>query len=325
MRKIPAVILILALVIPLLLATLTLFSVSTWVLKRSFYHELLGDPRLYDALLTEARARRDRPWGGLDWEAPRAFAGVPGEALTKALAETVDGGYLRDQALRAVDAVFDVLDGVEPQAEFKLDLRPLKARLRGEARDRFARTLAESLPVCTSGQDPLVTGSGLLRCRPTGMSTERAFERILAAMPTALDRLPDSYPFAPETVNLFTDLSAYSWAGSLGTARLVLAASILGLVAAGFWVGAAFLGGRDRREVMAFLGWSLLVPAALTLASGLAVRFVFLGRWFMIPALADVARTVLNSLSRGFLVAGGIAAGLALALIAGARASEPTR
>jgi hypothetical protein len=339
MRKIPAVILIIAVVIPLLLSTLIFFSVSGWVLKRSFYRELLGDERLYAALLAEARARKDRSWQVEEWGELPELQGVPAEALAKALAETLSAGYLRDQALELVDQFFAAAEGRVPRADLTLDLAPLKARLRGQARERFARALGEALPVCTSGKDPLIPRSGLLRCRPSGMSVERAAQLISEALPAALDRLPDRYPLLAEPAPFFLQTEARLWTGFLGTARLIWAGLILAAVAAALWVGAAFLGGRDRREVTAFLGWSLFAPALLMLLIGLAIRFAVPGSWLMYApwfwagmeprataelaaALAEAMRTVLHTMSRGFLISGAVSIGLALGLVAWSRSIE---
>lgn len=330
MRKLPALLLIIAVVIPLLLAALALFSVSPWVAKRSFYHQLLGDERLYEALLSDARFHKDEPWPVGDWTGLPGLQEVPAEALAKALADTVSGGYLRDQALRLVDGTFDAMEGSGSEAPPTLDLEPLKARLKGPDRARFTRSLAEALPVCTSGQDP-VAPSGMLRCRPTGMSTQRAVQLLSAALPAAVDRLPDSWPFYGEGDWPLAAPAARFWAGSFGTARWVWAAVVVALVAAGFWVGAAFIGGRNRREVFAFLGWPLLFTALLTLLCGLALRLTFVGRrlLYSCPALSvslsGVLRPALDTVSNGFLITGAVAAGLALGLLAASRVSERAR
>jgi len=329
MRKVLAVILILVLVMPLLFAALTLFAVNSWVLKRSFYRELLAEERLYAALLADARRHMDRPWETGDWVGPGALEGVPTETLAKALAQTVSAAYLRNQAVAAVDALFDALEGRVSATELALDLRPLKASLRGGSRQAFARALAEALPACRTGQDPLEPGSRLLACRPVGMPLERATQLIFAALPGALDRVPDRYPLTPEPHFL-------GWAGPVAGARLAWAAVILGLIAAAFWLGAAFLGGRNRADVTAFLGWSLLAPALLTLAVGLGVRFAFLGEWLLrapprqlwasrelAAALAEALRPVLQTVSRGFLITGAITLGLSLGLIAWWRSIRP--
>ena len=339
MRKIPALILIIAAVIPLLLATLFFFSVASWVLQPSFYRELLGDERLYSALLAEARARKGERWH-VDVELPE-LRGVPAEALSKALAETLSAGYLRDQALALVEQFFAAAKGPAGELELSVDLAPVKALLRGQGRERFARALAEALPACASGQDSRGAPAGLLRCRPPGMEADAAARLIASALPGALDRLPDRYPLTSHPLQLFPEPEARFWAGFLVTARLVWAGLILAAVAAAFWIGAAFLGGRDSREVLAFLGWSLFVPALLVLLTGLAIRFVLPGRsllhlplfwtWTLAPqasgelaaALAETLGTALHTVARGFLVSGAVSIGLALGLIAWTRSLEP--
>jgi hypothetical protein len=309
MRKLLAALLILALVIPLSFSALTLFSVSGWALKRSFYQEHLGQEKLYTALLAEARARKDRPWDVGDWTPLPGLEGLPAEALAKALAQTVSAGYLRGQSLQAVDSFFDAVEDRAARAELAVDLRPLKRDLGGPSRQAFADALAEALPDCRTGQDPLAASSRLLACRPSGMQVKRASQLIHAALPAALARVPDRHPLSG-VVHL------PAWLGPVGTASLVWAAVVLALIAAAFWVGTAFVGGRNRGEVKTILGWSLLPSALLTLAVGLTVRFAFLGRWLLSAALADALRPALHAASRGFLIAGAVALGLSLSLIA---------
>ena len=333
LRRLLAVLLILVLVLPLLYSALTLFSISGWVLKRSFYREMLGEQKLYAALLAEARANQDRAWEVGDWDPLPGLDGPPPEALAKALAQAVSAGYLRQQAVQALEAFFDVLEGAGNRAGLALDLRPLKRELGAGSRQLFADALAEALPPCRTGQDPLHPQSRLPACRPSGMSVERASQLVYSALPAALQRVPDRYPLPEKALTA-------AWVGPLDAARLGWAAVLLALVAAAFWIGAAFLGGRNRSEVTAFLGWSLLPPALLTLAAGLAVRFAFLGRW-LLPlrlrvlgdepwssrelafALADALRAPLQTVSRGFLITGAVALGLSLGLIAWWRTIRP--
>ncbi len=52
-RKIIAVCLLIVLVWPLLFGSLTLLSINSWVLDRNFYVNLLDDPRLYEAMVSQ--------------------------------------------------------------------------------------------------------------------------------------------------------------------------------------------------------------------------------------------------------------------------------
>jgi hypothetical protein len=328
MRKLLAAALLLVLVLPLLYAALTLFSTTGWLLRRSFYRELAGEEKLYAALLAEARANKDLIWDTGGWVPPPGLEGPPAEALAKALTQTVSPGYLRQQTVQALEAFFDLLDGTGSPEQFSLDLRPLKRELGAGSRRPFADALAQALPPCRTGQDPLHPQSGLPVCRPSGMSVQRAAELVFSALPAALRRMPDRYALQIEG-------EIALWLRPLNAARLGWAAVILGLLAAASWIGAAFLWGRNRAEVTAFLGWSLLPPALLTLAAGLAVRFAFLGRWLLALrdenwaspalglALADALRVPLEAVSRGFLIAGAVSLGLSLGLIAWWRTIRP--
>jgi len=326
LRKLLAAALLLVLVLPLLYSALTLFSISDWLLRRSFYRELAGQEKLFAVLLAEARANQDRVWDTGDWVPPPGLEGPPAEAVAKALARTVSPEYLRQQAVQALEAFF-------ASERIALDLRPLKRELGAGSRRLFADALAQALPPCRTGQDPLHPQSGLPACRPSGMSIQRAAELVFSALPAALRRMPDRYELQLEP-------QIALWLGPLSAARLGWAAVILGLLAAASWIGAAFLWGRNRAEVTAFLGLSLLPPALLTLAAGLAVRFAFLGRWLLplrswflpgenwaspelVLALADALRVPLGAVSRGFLIAGAISLGLSLGLIAWWRTIRP--
>jgi hypothetical protein len=326
LRKLLAAALLLVLVLPLLYSALTLFSTSGWLLRRSFYRELAGQEKLYAVLLAEARANKDRTWDTGNWVPPAGLEGPPAEALAKALAQTVSAGYLRQQAVQALEAFFD-------SEQLALDLRPLKRELGAASGRAFAEALAQALPPCRTGQDPLHSQSGLPACRPSGMSVQRASQLVFSALPAVLRRMPDRYALQVEAQAAF-------WVRPLAAARLGWAAVLLGLLAAASWIGAAFLWGRNRAEVTAFLGWSLLPPALLTLATGLAVRLAFLGRWLLplrswflpdeswaspelVLALADALRAPLQAVSRGFLIAGAVSLGLSLGLIAWWRTIRP--
>src|SRR4030065_18527 len=131
LRKLLAAALLLVLVLPLLYSALTLFSISGWLPKPSFYRELAGQEKLYAVLLAEARANQDRAWDMGKWVPPPGLEGPPAEALAKALARTVSPEYLRQQAVQALEAFF-------ASERIALDLRPLKRELGAGSRPLFA-------------------------------------------------------------------------------------------------------------------------------------------------------------------------------------------
>jgi len=337
MRKAIAVILVILLVTPLVLGTLSLFSVSTWVLDRDFYLDLVSDERLYEALLEEAERRE--PFLG-ELSAVQDLDQVPADALLRALREVVTPAYLRSQAVKLVNDSFDALEGRAAYLRLSLDLAPLKQQLLGPDGRRFAEALASSLPVCTSTQQPVAPGGVLYRCRPAVQSVEAAAEMLHSRLPEFLAGLPDLYPLEPEEVPLYYGPEEEFWFGFFGTGRLIWFSVILAIIAGGFWVGAAFVGGSNRREVVQWLGWPLVAPALLMLLSGLSMRAANLWRWMpremqrvvggepwytreVSEAFVSVFLKAVNAVSRGFLISGGVTIGIAVGLIVWASSIPP--
>jgi len=326
MRQAIAVIMIILLVFPLIFATLMSFSVSTWAMDRGFYLQLLSDERIYEAIL------RDDSWDDEQIFEVTELEGIPSDALAKALREVVTPNYLRSQAVALVEETFDAIEGRASTLELSVDISPLKDRLRSDGGDRFARSLAANLPVCGSGQAAVAAGAQLPRCRPADLSEEQTAQLITAALPDFLDSLPDTYPEPAETVVFDYSPENEFWTGFIGTNRLIWASVLLALIAASFWVGAAFVGGENRRRIVQWLGWPLFVPAVLTLVCGISIRIAAgwpwvdygLGNWLatdvwyraeVAGVIGTVVRTAIKAVARGFLVTGGVSIGISLGLI----------
>ena len=326
MRQAIAVIMIILLVFPLIFAAMMSFSVGTWALDRGFYLQLVSDERIYEAIL------RDTAWEEEQIFEVTEFEGIPSDALAKALREVVSPNYLRSQAVALVDRTFDGIEGRTSSIELSVDITPLKDRLRSDGGDRFARSLAANLPVCSSGQTPLALDAQMPRCRPANLSEEQLAQQITAALPDFLDSLPDSYPEPAETVFFDYRPENEFWMGFVGTNRLVWASILLALIAASFWVGAAFVGGENRRQIVQWLGWPLFVPAVITLICGISIRIAAgwpwidtdLGNWLatdvwyraeVAGVISTVIRTAIKAVARGFLITGGVSIGISLGLI----------
>ena len=326
MRKAIAALMVAVLVFPLLLAALMTFSVSTWAFDRGFYLQLVSDERIYEAILSETAWEQEQIFEVTE------FDGIPGDALVKALREVITPNYLRSQAVILVNDAFDAVEGRASVLELTVDLTPLKDRLRGEAGDRFSRSLAANLPVCSTGEQAFAPGAQLPRCRPANLSEERAAEVIVEALPAFLDSLPDAYPQPPETIHFYYTPEDEFWTGLVGTNRLIWVNILLALVAASFWVGTAFVGGENRRRIVQWLGWPLFVPAVLILIGGIAIRiaagwpwidyglssWVATDVWYsaeIAEVFATIARSAIKAIARGFLVTGGISIGISMGLI----------
>jgi len=328
MRKLIALLLIVILFFPMAMASLSVISVSSWVLDRNFYTQLLGNERLYEVLLSE-----DLP-NYFSRRVVTEVDDVPVSALSSALRAVVKPDYLRGEALRIVNDVFDFVEGRDFTLDLYLDIAPLKAALRGEDGPRFARALAEALPVCRAGQEPIIAGGTLYRCLPSDTSVEKAASDITAALPSYVDRYPDRLKLNDESIDMRRELRGAEFVVGFWCANgLSFAAFVLAAITAVFWFIAALLGGEDRRARLLWLGWSLLVPAVLIFCIGLAINTDFSLGWVRLglnearfegvqysaefrQALLDVSRTALDTVANGFLMAGGVAGAIALALVA---------
>jgi hypothetical protein len=326
MRQAIAVLMIILLVFPLVFATMMSFSISTWALDRGFYLQLVSDERIYEAIL------RDESWQEDQIFEVTEFEGIPSDALVKALREVVTPNYLRSQAVTLINHAFDAIEGRSRTLELSVDIGPLKDRLRSDGGDRFARSLATNLPLCSSGQSPFATGAQMPRCRPANIDEDQTARLITEALPAFLDTLPDTYPDPAETVYFEYNPEDEFWLGFFGTNRLLWASILMALVAASFWVGAAFVGGRDRRQIVQWLGWPLFVPAVLTLIAGISIRIAAGWPWIdygldswlatdvwyraeVAGVIGTVVRTAIKAVARGFLVTGGISIGISMGLI----------
>jgi hypothetical protein len=335
MRKLLALFLIVVIVFPLTMAALSVIAVSSWVLDRAFYQDLLGDERLYEVLLSE--------------ELPNYFSrrvvteadDIPARTLSLALREVVTPQYLRDEATRLVDQAFDALEGRRDTWDLYLNIAPIKAAVRGESRMRFAQALAANLPKCAAGQQPIAPGGTLQRCLASDVSVAEAAEAIAAALPTFVDKFPDQINLSRERIDLRHDLRGINllWTGQ---DALNLAIVVLVLLAGGSWFAAALIAGEDRRARLMWLGWSLFVPALLIFMIGLAVNTDMTTGWVRFGlnearfdefetsaefrlALLDVVRGALNTVANGFLMAGGVAGAMAIALVAWGGATPAER
>jgi hypothetical protein len=328
-RKIIAVCLLIVLVWPLLFGSLTLLSINSWVLDRNFYVNLLDDPRLYEAMVSQ-----DLPlYMNTRWFPGTIDSALPPAALDKALREVMPPAYLRDQTIRIVNHAFDALHGQRDSIDLDLDLAPVKASLRGDGGARFAQVLAQQLPACTAGQEPLAAGSALIRCRAANMSVEDATSQISAAVPQFVEQLPDQIRLSREPLNLRNDLGPFN-AMFLGAVGLTIGIGLMLMLAVGSGFVTAFIGGSNAKERLAWLGGSLMLPAVLILLSGIVLstplitasvglgldqaRFAVEGVQYsaaLRQALIEVTGKALSTVASGFVLTGLASVVIALGLI----------
>jgi hypothetical protein len=329
LRRVIALLLVIFVVLPLIFSTLIMISINSWVLDRNFYVNLLDNPNLYEALLSQ-----DLPlYINSRWFPREINSDLPPAALDKALREVMTPQYLRDQSVQVVNQAFDTLEGRRDALDISLDLAPVKAALRGDGGARFAQTLAAQLPACAAGQEPLIAGSTLIRCRAANVSTAETTQQIATALPTFIDHMPDQISLSRERLDLRAEWRPFNliFLGSLGLSMTI---GMLLVLAGVFWLAAAFIGGENRRERLLWLGWSLLIPAALVLIMGLAInspfttgsislglersRYAIEGVQYsaaLRQAIVEVASKAVSAVGGGFLWSGLAATAIALGLI----------
>ncbi len=145
-------------------------------------------------------------------------------------------------------------------------------------------------------------------------------------------RIPDSLRLSQVPGARYAPVPWWGRSGFSALGALVLADVVLLLVAAGFWVAAAFIGGETTRDRLLWLGGCLLPPSLIVFLSGVATILPFPAGWLLrsfpsiglgslgysagfSQAVFEAAGTAAGRAAAGFLATGGIAAGIAVAII----------
>jgi len=311
---------VLFLVCPLFTAAFFTIGVSTSVMNRSFYTAILDNLDLYqipDAVSSATWTARDVP--GLE--------GFSFNASARAMREVLSPAYMRSQAVSVLNQVFDVLDARASSDEMAIDLAPLKAALLGEPGKRFARALAQDLPVSESSTFVIAPGR-LPVSRPSSLTVEKAARLIEAGLPTFTRAIPDSARLSDAWMS-----HGWHWHPHIPlTGALVMADILLLLFAGGLWVAAAVVGGATRFERLQWLGWPLFAPAAGVFLTGLAIFLCARSGWVQwglesahlaaqgfsgsfVTAVTDAVREAGSRAGTGFLATGAIAIGAAMGLL----------
>ncbi len=263
-------------VFPLLFLFILLASISTWVLDRDFYQEVLSEPEFLAEALDESVVNWSR--AGL----PADFGDVPPAALNAGMRALMTPEYLRSAATDTVDQVFDVLEGASNSVTFVFDLVPIKASLQGEGASAFASAYVGALPACNVGDESAADGL-LPACRPAEVSQAALIDQVTEALPAAAERLPDDLTVNNEVIP--PDIGGMRLQpGSLRT-LFTTGLVILGIVVIILWLLDGFIGATDTRSRFLWLGLTLLIPAGLVLLAGLNLTS---------PTLETVIRDSIN-------------------------------
>jgi hypothetical protein len=325
MRRVPAVLLVVFIVLPLLSAAFLTIAVSTWALDRTFYTRLIGDERLYQI----PDAVSSATWGEIDIP---GFMGFSFPSSLKAAREVLTPAYLKGQAVHAVGQVFDFLEGDDRPLDLSLDLKPVKNALLGDPGKRFARILAQELPVGGTASDFTVRPGRLPSSRPSTISVDRAAAIVQAGIPAYVKTMPDTVRLSDDPSYHFVFTPWRMWRGFPVFVALILADIVLLVLAAGFLVAAVFIGGATRYERLQWAGWPLLVPAIGIFLLGLFITLAAFSGWVQwgigtvrigsvrygdsfVAALIDLVRHAMTRVGVGFIATGAVAAGIAMGLL----------
>ena len=328
MRKFIAIFLTIFLVFPLLLSAQAAVSVTSWALDRQFYIDALDQPQVYATFTS----------GPMIDKLLHEQLGLPPEADTSELESVLKGiltpDTMRDQVSELINSLFDYLQGKTDTFAPTLDAVPLKTALEGSQQDAFLNALVAALPPCAPGQTPGFGGEGQLPCKPTGIPDDLLVEQVLKpALPTILSAVPDEIPLEGEFQNWQEDARWRTFLPGIAIpASIILGLLVLVFIAACMWYMAALISDHSWHVRLGWLGWTLLVPAALIFLLGFAAQSGMPAYWTSFglehtnlsdtpfgPELNETLRVIFMSalprVARAFLTVGGISGALSIALI----------
>lgn len=344
MRKFIAALVIVFIFFPIAFAWIGVMSVRNWIFDRQFYVDIVDDERFYQAILASSETTTNS-----NAVIETSFAGdLPAPAVYAALREVIEPAYVRDQAVKVVNAAFDSFEGVTDKFTTTIDLKPIKAALSDpEARTSVVTAYVSGLAACKGTEASVVEPLGLLRCLPADQSAEDAIVDLKELLPSFVQRMPDELPVDDSTFNIrmnnnsnsnFANNGRFSmpigFAGAFmrgGAAFGIIALFVVGIVV---WIGAALIASDSWRGRLLTLGISLLLPALFyvmigaalnsTMTTGALNRAVLNGTISGIDAdqvevfrgaIADVASLVVGRIGSGLLTVGGIAALVSAVLV----------
>jgi hypothetical protein len=326
-RKLIAIGIVMVLAFPLMMAALSLASVSTWVFDRDFYTNLLDNDEIYQVLLDEQFPTY------FDHQISGRYQGIPLDALSQALRTVVTPEYLREQVMGIVNEAFDFFEGRDPTMDLYLDVSSLKQAILGDKGEAFARALVDALPSCQAGQEPTLPGDVVIRCIPTHLTIDQAVQEVSKAMPVFLQKVPNRIKLTDEPFTVSNRWGSVDvWLGVSGRFGFTIALLILFGMALSSWFVAALIFSDTWKTRLLWLGWSMIVPAVLVFLIGLvlgsemslkALRYglsrarmdeVAYSPAFQ-AALLDSLRPAVELIANGFLMVGGIAGGMGVALL----------
>jgi len=267
--------------------------------------------------------------------------GLDTAALGALIRSLVTPDYFKGQVASMVNQAFDYLEGNTEVLQLAFDLTQIKDEFFGPNQDQLLHDLAKALPVCQKGQ--IANSSNLPFCKPEFIDEDTFVEHYLKlTLPILLMIVPDKtsvgeqIDLRSEIQNIPVFFQQFTYLGNYRNALLLLAG--LALL---FWFLTALIAGKDGRERLKWLGWTLMLPALLVLFFGiisetdLARNLIQLGLHntnlqnlenmpFLTQEIINLLEpTFLSKFRTGFITTGGIASAIGLGFIAWGAATHP--
>jgi len=269
MRKFFGVLFTVILVFPLIFSTLLIYSLSTWAVDRNLYIDTLISPEVQAQLFSDEFIEK---------------------MLAENLGETIDldsaavgalfrlmfsEQYFTSQTTIIINQVFDFLEGKNNELTLQLDLTEIKAAFSGPNQQELLEKFAQVLPACQENQS--TQGLGLSLCKPDSISEEDFVKYYLKTnLPVLLTLIQDKVtivgPVSMPTQfqNVPTPFQQFLNLGNIKTTIFLLAGVTLLL-----WFLTALTAGKNGKERLLWLGWTMIIPAILVLILGLTAESTF--------------------------------------------------
>ncbi len=199
MRKFFGLILSIALVIPLILAALITYSITSWAFDRNLYIEALSSDAVQSQLLSDESLQKLTEGSMGDME------GLDSAAFGSFIRSLLSPDYIKEQVTTMVDQVFDYLEGSTDILQLELDLTQVKAEFSGPNQDQLLHDLANALPVCPEEQS---ANNSLPLCKPEFVDEDVFVEQYLKPnLPLILMIIPNKISIA-EPIDLRREMQA---------------------------------------------------------------------------------------------------------------------
>ncbi|HAF61449.1 MAG TPA: hypothetical protein DCK95_03890 [Anaerolineaceae bacterium] len=315
-------------IVPLILVSLVTTSVTFWVLDRETTIKSFTSDEFVEQISSNIAFQ----------EIIEGYLGEMGQTESAALSASIlailPEDYFKTQITSMLNQVFDYFEGKAPTLSLQLDLTTVKNELTGPNREEQLRKFAQALPICQVEQ--MVENNAITICKPDFIDEDDFIEYYLKpTLPILMMFIPNSIvvmePSDPmgDISNVPPLLQSYIQPGNMKNMVYIL----IGLTVL-LWFLTALIGGKDWRERLLWLGWTLIIPSVAVLVMGallgsdLGDNLIQLGLEYVnfqsiqnLPlttqGIAQIMKTAfMKPLQTGSITMGGCATALGIGLIA---------